>query len=414
MKDPLAERGTLGEDLPRLPEFAFSTASVEFVHADPLNRYLTPEIFKTCFRDAKASGWISEALSLIENRLPVPPSCEPFQLNSFYRLQRSNRSCCLSTITRDGKVTGPVIVVKGLEVFSPDFERFLQRLSRKPNLSLDLSQIDHFPIIERKAPGVLTLYEAIQEADIAMRIHARFKMSIDDLRFPLPIAVYGVGDIETERYLSIVRGLTTSYTNSVIESVCKGGLGVYVYLYPSVPLRVFNTEEKSLPESLADHLTFLKSTSDPELVMLRWCHNAARLFAMNMLPLTSLSSFTGNCFQENNAVLDGGFVDLDSCVEIQSCMSDGFVLDSIDASLYTLSATIFLYLSRSKLLIEQSRTAIHTIERFCFDRIAYELEADPERSALDPRISSYFFEKSSVKRVRSFLGALMARYDVQN
>ena len=384
--------------------FSFTTQGVEFVQASLATRYFGREDLATYFPDPRESGWMFEALALLEDGLPVPPAFGPFRVGSFYRMPQHRRSCCLSRIRPGGEVTGPVVVLKGLEVLSPNIGQFLQQLAVDRSASPNLALLDHFAVVERKAPAAFALQEATQEAAIAQHIHRQFRLPLEELRLPLPLLVYRVGQAQAERYLAAVRPLTADYTFHIIEEICSGGLAVYAYLYPEVPVRHFNLDSKGVAASMAAHLGYLRGFCDPDVVIGRWCGNVAKLLSIGVLPATPLARFTGSCVDVNNAVMDGGLVDMDSCVQIHNGLPDRFVYESIESSIGILSGTILQYLCRGKLLSDQSRSAIRSIERYCFESIRESLvHASKAGLDLEPRVASYFFAPATLDRLYSVL-----------
>jgi hypothetical protein len=89
--------------------FSFTTQGVEFVNASLATRYFGREDLATYFPDPRESGWMFEALALLEDGLPLPPAFGPFRVGSFYRMPQHRRSCCLSRLRPGGEVARSAI-----------------------------------------------------------------------------------------------------------------------------------------------------------------------------------------------------------------------------------------------------------------------------------------------------------------
>jgi tetratricopeptide (TPR) repeat protein len=363
-------------------ELIYLPVRKQFVPIDDLDKFLS---------GFDVSGWVPEAVSALTKGLPIPPKIGKFQVNSFYRLPKHLRSCCISLANLQGRVTGPVIVLKGLEVLSPDLARFLQVLSRSLSTEHRLKFIEHFPLIEQKAPSALTLDEAFKEAEIALTIHRRLGRPISDVRLPLPIAIYEVGDEISARYSELTKLYTSHENAKAIERICQCGLGVYVYLYPSVPLRLFNTEDREVEPTITAHLEALGGSTKAFSTIDSWCVHAALLLSLNILPTTPLSRFRGSCLDINNVVLDGGFVDVGSCVIIGTDISDEFIIESLERSIHILSRSILRYICRGNLLSDTSLAPVSLIARYCFERLKSRLIANAQEGMqIDRRVLDYF------------------------
>jgi hypothetical protein len=377
----------------------FSTEGVEFVDAQTLKRYAAV----TSTGD-ELEEWFTATVETLGARLPVPPSIDDFRINSFYRIANHRRSCCLSRVNASGHVCGPVIVMKGLEVLSPNIESFLQRLSREYTGRFRLRAIELFPIIEQKAPMALTVDEAVREADIAQEIHDHFMVPTKPLRLPRPIAIHRIGEREHARYLAAVRRATSFDTFSAVEKIAREGLCIYSYAYPAVPLRLFNIDGRELKRSLDSHLGYLRTVSEPAEVVASWCYQVACLLAMNILPTSLLSKFTGSCVDENNVVLDGGFVDLGSCARIDAAMTDSFVLESVEITLVTLAGSILKYFSRFSRVTEECLATGRSVERYCFNTVgAFLFSLSEGRQCVDARLLRYFSTSRDLDRLLASL-----------
>src|SRR5947209_7693820 len=90
--------------------------------------------------------WVESAIALFETKLPVPPSCEAFNVEGFFRIKRHQRSVCFAG--GGGQAIGNVLCIKGMEPFSPDFAAALDTLAASRRADSGLSLLEHFILNE--------------------------------------------------------------------------------------------------------------------------------------------------------------------------------------------------------------------------------------------------------------------------
>jgi hypothetical protein len=90
-------------------------------------------------------------------------------------------------------------------------------------------------------------------------------------------------------------------------------------------------------------------------------------------------------------VLDGGFVDVGSCVIIGTDISDEFIIESLERSIHILSRSILRYICRGNLLSDTSLAPVSLIARYCFERLKSRLIANAQEGMqIDRRVLDYF------------------------
>jgi len=118
---------------------------------------------------------------------------------------------------------------------------------------------------------------------------------------------------------------------SKIDMLAAGGLGAYVYWYPSIPLRVFQSQ-------VGGQLAAVMSKG--------WLDLAARLLRAGFLPTTAYSIDRGHCCGRRNAVVDGGFADLGSVAPISEISAAADVFIALQMTIWSLADTILFVLGR--------------------------------------------------------------------
>jgi len=179
----------------------------------------------------------------------------------------------------------------------------------------------------------------------------------------------------------------------------SAGLGCYVYFYPAIPFRV-----RDLPGAGFHARRAAVARMDPERIVRRWIGAVARILHLGYLPATMASLGTGNCLREQNAVIDGGFVDVDSIQPISEIFELNFCDDLLQTVL-SLTRMIYAFLvkfrGRGQLSMDYGLQLVTQYVEESLRRALVE-EARPQL-ALDPRISRYFAARSSFAELMRML-----------
>jgi len=191
---------------------------------------------------------------------------------------------------------GRVVAFKGTEIVAADLDDSIARLAR--GRRFELRHLDHYPVRERKVPFALRLGEALREAENAALLQAAYVARYRALaRVPLPLFVFRWSDDEVARFRGQLAPHLTRYVLDLVDELLASGLGVYVYYYPGIPLRV---------RELASPIDATLDAVDD------WVKLVARILALGFFPCSYVQADTGQMIQDQNAVVDGGFVDTDS------------------------------------------------------------------------------------------------------
>jgi hypothetical protein len=144
-------------------------------------------------------------------------------------------------------------------------------------------------------------------------------------------------------------------TKQIVENQLRGGMGTFVYWYPTIPIRVMHLQ---IPDaSTASHATSYAErmrqlgqlVSRPgtraefaniDAAVQGWLRTATRMLALGWLPTDPASLGRGNCLMPQNLVLDGGIVDLDSLREIETIHTAGELQFAIQKSCRVLAQAI--------------------------------------------------------------------------
>lgn len=297
-----------------------------------------------------------EALRSVRERIPLPKSAAAKIENHFYRLPNHNRSFCYSLAKSDSFMDAPVLVFKGCEPLLRDFQTMLDWMLQAPLRKSSRVMADHFPLAEGKIPGALSLKEATHEAQIALDIQKKHLAHYGELaRMPVPLLIHAFSDKKKEACTAILRHKLSSSAFDRIEPLLQNGLAIYVYYYPSAPVRANYWGDMAVPQLKQ----FIEQTLDEDKVVADWVRLLIRLLYLGYLPYSVRNEGLGACMDFGNAALDGGFCDPDSIVPIESSFDDEFFRESVIQSFANLRNTV-----RMLLRISEVSVLYPTIEEF--------------------------------------------------
>jgi hypothetical protein len=275
-------------------------------------------------RGLQFEPWVGSAVASFATKLPIPPSCGPFSSEGYFRIGRHQRSICLAP--QRGEPIRSVFCIKGMEPLAPDFGCALDRLAAHHPVSYGLNFLEDLVLREDKLPGCLLLSEAQAEASIAGTVHGCLSDEVAPLaRIPLPVLCVRLPQATAE---SAAREICSRASRNLwhkIDTLAAGGLGAYVYWYPSIPLRA-----SQVRLSRQSAITMSEG----------WIYLAARLLRAGFLPTTAHSQHRGHCCDRNNAVIDGGFADLGSVVPMAELSAAADVFIALQMTIWLLTATI--------------------------------------------------------------------------
>jgi hypothetical protein len=269
---------------------------------------------------------IREALASLQRRIPLPRSAVACLDRNFYRLPNHNRSFCYALAQTGSVADAPALVFKGAEPLLRDFPSMLDWMAQAPLRRSSRVMADHFPLAEGKIPGALSLSEAMREAETALEVQAKHLKHYGELaRMPVPLIVHSISDQKRDKCAEVIRRKLSKPAFERIAHVLKDGLAIYVYHYPSAPIRANYSGDLSMPE----FRQFIENSLDEERTVANWTRLLVRLLYLGYLPYSLRNEGLGACMDFGNAALDGGFCDPDSIVAIDVGVDDEFFRESL-------------------------------------------------------------------------------------
>jgi hypothetical protein len=363
-----------------------------------------------------AEPWLPSAIETLSTQLPLMRTVGPFVARPFFRPPGSYRSFYYGPATLHhplGTENGrAVIAFKGLEPCAEDIDLLFEDLQRACYSPHNIAE--HLALVERKIPGCVSLAEAIREAERAAAVHSRhFRFYGTVAHLPLPLFVYRHSDDVREAAAQKLRSCLGAAAFEAIGPALGSGLGVYVYYYPTAPVRVREIDELFQGIDFRERLIVLmRALGDPEKVIESWAREFARMLYLGFLPASLASLHTGNCCQPQNACLDGGFVDLDSLTSLDELRSDTEIQAALQLSVESLIQSVRTLVAGSTDPIRSEGTEIrmdlHYFNQYVLALLGRTIETEARPGLeLDTRIRGYF---SSPRNFEELVGRLSSYY----
>lgn len=293
-------------------------------------------------------GWpeINSKLNQLRKQLPCANSINPFCDGDLQRPYRHLRAFYQSS------PAGPaVLAYKGSEVHALDRDQHLAVLAGfrvdYPGRGKSLfSAAEHFALIEQKVPLALSSEEAIDDARAAAQLQQAHLQRFSGLAHtPCPLLVVQWPEQIRDSHLQALRPILSGRAMHVVENMTRQGLAAIVYHYPGLPLRVAHLPQelkKSPGNNWLEKLSALTANYDksPEQVIDAWIALVARMLSLGFLPGRTEHIGIGHCLEMQNAVIDGGFVDVGSIIKMTEIHSEKAFMEMLMAAFADLSKTV--------------------------------------------------------------------------
>ena len=279
---------------------------------------------------------VRHALDDLRRSIPLPRTAVPGIDGRLFRLPNHNRSFCYSVVHPRVGANSPVLVIKGAEPLLRDFPLMIDWMLQAPLRKSTRVMADHFPLAEGKIPGALSLKEALGEARIALDVQQRHLRYYGELaRIPVPMFVYLLSDEDQDACITLLRKKLSQSAFERIGPLVREGLAIYIYYYPSPPVRANYLSELRTPQ----FKQFVEPAADEGLTILHWTRLLIRLLYLGYLPYSVRNEGLGACMDFGNAALDGGFCDPDSIIPIDTKVDDELFCESVVQTLRIFQST---------------------------------------------------------------------------
>jgi hypothetical protein len=369
---------------------------------------------------AATSPWVRAAYDGLRDRMVVARTCRAFDAGRIFRPAGHYRAIYMRGPDEQGGVQDDgVLAIKGTELFATDLEAMIASIkqTRHPHADKKHSNLEHFPIIEQKVPMALLVEEGLAEARQAQRFQAAHLERYGELAAaPIPLLVIRWPDPVVAAFRDALVPALSERAAELVALRMAGGLGVYVYYYRNPPLRALHLDA-ALESKVGAHdgyrgrLAALEQRVEPRQVVADWVALVARMLALGFMPCTRASHETGQCLRSMNAVVDGGFVDLDSMQPLSALASEEELVETLLVSLKELSETVATFVLGSALprsnLGPSPALVSHAVFALVRDELRAAMEEEARRGAVfDPRLEGVLGRRDLFSGIDHVLAAL--------
>ncbi|MEJ7598959.1 MAG: hypothetical protein WKG01_13710 [Kofleriaceae bacterium] len=360
-----------------------------------------------------ASPWVRKTYDSLKTGMFVGTTCRTFNAGAFFRPAGHYRAFYMRGAD-DG-----VLGIKGTEVFATDVHEMLVGIKHIRHTRNDKkhSHIEHLPIIEQKVPMALLVDEALPEAIKAQAFQTAHLERYGELAaVPVPLIVVKWPDPVVATFREMLMPMLSERAAALVDQRLVSGLSAYVYHYRSLPLRALHIDaaidsKQPSHDGYRHRLAALEGRTDARQVLTDWVALVARMFALGYMPCTHALHETGQCLRSNNAVVDGGFVDLDSLQLMSTIKSDEEFAETLFVTLHELTDTVMTFALGSGLAksnVGPSSLAIsHHVYALVRDELRSAIDEEAARGVeFDPRLMSLLRHDGLFSGLDHVLGAL--------
>lgn len=338
----------------------------------------------------------------LRRQLPCAHSINPFHRDDLQRPYRHLRAFYQST-----GAGSAVLAHKGTEVHAHDLDQHLAVLAEfridYPVRGKSLfSAAEHFALVEQKVPLAISSMEAVEDARAACQLQQAHWQRFGQLAcIPTPLLVIQWPAAVRDSHLQALRRLLSGRAMHIVDTMTAQGLAAIIYHYPSLPLRVAHLPSELKKQGTG---TWLQRLSDltasygltPEQVVERWIDLVARMLALGFLPGRTEHIGIGHCLEMQNAVIDGGFVDLGSIVAMTEVKSDSAFMEMLMAAFADLAKTVRHFMLGPVPDVEAEYRNPSLLMLACLQRVVpallQRLRTYPD---LEPRLQAYLDRSES-------------------
>jgi len=354
----------------------------------------TPELIDRVAADVPQ---IHEAISLLRDSLPLVPHSGVGPMGRFFRLPNHYRSVSYllpAATDDDPDAAAGAIVFKGTEPLLADFPAYFDWMMEAPFRASGLPLALHFPMDMKLPPAAMWIEECLAEQVVSSRLQNSYLQRHGRLaRLPLPLFVFRMNPEQNLRYETFVRSRIPADAYWKIKNKVADGLGVEVYYYPELPVRVADLFVGNVRETFKPALT-------PELIEAtfgKWTVLLAEMLCLDYMPFVPWHRGMGGCVDQGNVCIDGGFNDLLTLVPFDAIPDETAFRQSLSATIRMLAesmaamASASLGLPSPKGSSGNDSDAVILAGTYVADQLREQvLSSERQGHAVDPRLKHFF------------------------
>jgi hypothetical protein len=349
----------------------------------------TPELIDQVARQAPQ---IRDVMAGLRESLPLVPHSGIGPIGRFYRIPNHYRSVSfmLPPDHPGDQHPGPgVIVFKGTEPLLQDFPAYLEWMLGTPFRGSPLPLALHFPLDMRLPPAAMWIEECNAEQAVSSSIQQRYLGRHGRLaRLPVPLFVFKMKPEMTRRYEDVIRSRISAEAVKKIGNKLADGLGVEVYYYPELPVRVADLFVGNVRNTFRDMLT----AQDVERVFGDWASLLAEMLGLGYMPYAPWHHGMGACVDQGNTCIDGGFNDLLTLVPFEAIPDDALFRQSMLVTIRMLSESMAALAAASLGVPPVAESDASSLAAtYLTERLRARLRAlEDEHHGVDPRLGRFF------------------------
>lgn len=282
---------------------------------------------------------IRDLMASLRHGLPLMPhsGVGPMGGGGFFRLPNHYRSISHVLKSRADNQSAGVVVFKGTEPLIPDFPSYLEWMLEAPFRFAQLAMGLHFSLEMKLPPAAMWIEECLAEQRVASGLQQRYLDRYGVIaRLPVPLFVFKMNPEQNASYREVVRAKLSADAFNKIKNKISDGLGIEVYFYPELPVRVADLPVGNVRETFKAAL----GLDQVEETIGKWTRLFAEMLCLDVMPYAPWHSGMGSCVDYGNACIDGGFNDLLTLVSFDAIPSDRLFRSSLQESVRMLADTI--------------------------------------------------------------------------
>lgn len=292
---------------------------------------------------------IRDVMESLRKSLPLVPhsGVGPIGSSGFFRLPNHYRSVSFilpAAPSSDVERSPGVIVFKGTEPLLRDFPEYFDWMLRAPFRGSALPLGLHFSLDMKLPPGAMWIEECIAEQTVSSKLQHLYLNRYRRLaRLPVPLFVFRMTPQQNARYEEIIRSRLSCDAIKKIKNKLADGLGVEVYYYPELPVRVADLAVGNVRE------TFKAALGEEQVAdtLGKWAQLMSEMLCLNYMPYAPWHHGMGGCVDPGNVCLDGGFNDLLTLVPFDAIPDEVLFRHSLQASIKMLADSMVALASAS-------------------------------------------------------------------
>jgi len=351
----------------------------------------TPELIEAI---AEEVPQLREVMASLRVELPLVPhsGVGPIGRTGFYRLPNHYRSVNYilpPTDASDPASSPGVIVFKGTEPLLADFPAYFDWMLDTPFRSSSLPLGLHFPLDMKLPPAAMWIEECVAEQAVSSRIQQLYLARHGRLaHLPVPLFVFRMTPQQNARYEAVIRSRIPEDGIKKIQKKLADGLGVEVYYYPELPVRVADLFVRNIRETFSPAL----APEQIESTFENWSKLLAEMLCLDYMPYAPWHHGMGGCVDQGNVCIDGGFNDLLTLVPFDTIPDDVLFRRCIFSSIHMLAESMAAMCAASTgMATVQEPDAGQLASTYATERVReHVLAAEREGHAIDGRLRRFF------------------------